>query len=825
MTIISHPKEDNKRPIALLEHVHAVGELTQNDINDSRLAEIGKIVGLTHDLPKSTQKFQQYLTSEERFESPHNHAPSASLIATTCAYYTNIDFTTEEILLVYYTTYNHHGHATKSASNHFYNNVYGEDEYLLNKLEDRLEQIKETESGEDILLYVVNQLIDKEDVQSVSSFMQLVREFSEDFKEEIQHDYLPGQATDKLPSKHMYEQYIKVWSALAKADISHSSRQVSNVPVEKLYNTDITEYISKISTSDKINEYREKARQEVLETFEQIDVSETNIFNLTLPTGMGKTLTGMTAATVISEKTEYNTSRIIYALPYTSIIDQTETTLSDMMNIKCSHSTKLVKDHHLADTISYSTDDEGEFIGNSWFGGVVLTTFVQLFESVLYPSRTDSTKIPQIQDSVIIIDEPQAIPYQWWPLIRRVTETLCNKYNVKVVSMTATPPYILQQSNSLNSTNLIEGDEEYFSLDIIERVRYELDESVTNHDKQKTIPTLKNDILSDVNSNSQVLTIVNTINTANSLTKKLISASEIEFVNANNKLRNYYRNNISISFTEYLQQSSDGGLLCNLTSRHRPKDRKHLIEAIKNISERPIAVVSTQILEAGVDIDFEIVNRDVAQLSSIAQAAGRCNRDATKDIGTVRIFELEGKEGSQPPSKQVYSEEGLNVIEQTKDVLSNQTTDGTLTQKQVDYDCVKKYYTKLKQSIDGGYEDYVRFYNEMNMDELQKLSMIDSTQNYDIIVYDNDMKQDIRRIKLHFEKYEFDNAKNILDELSTITVSVPAYTEKEQEVLSKVELLDPTEHNQTRACPIDNEFYSMTYGFIIPDTTAEGRIL
>ena len=323
-------------------------------------------------------------------------------------------------------------------------------------------------------------------------------------------------------------------------------------------------------------------------------------FSLTVPTGGGKTLSSMAFA--LEHALQNGKRRIVMTIPYTSIIEQTAKVYkygTDDDNLiqeiegsrKGLFGEKNVIEHH-----SNLDPDEETFQNRlateNWDAPIVVTTNVQLFES-LFASRTSSCrKLHNLVNSVIILDEAQMLPPEFLKPILSVLKGLVEHYGVTVVLCTATQP-------SFNGTIGSEGNQ----IQGLTNCREIIDDpSSLNTDfnrvevsfpKEELRPSGWEEIADRLLAYDQVLCIVNT--------------------------RKDCRDLYSLMPEGTIHLSA---LMCG-------EERSEIISDIKERlrHDRPLRVISTQLVEAGVDIDFPVVFRALAGMDSIAQAAGRCNRE------------------------------------------------------------------------------------------------------------------------------------------------------------------------------------------------------
>ena len=365
-----------------------------------------------------------------------------------------------------------------------------------------------------------------------------------------------------------------------------------------------------------INRLREEAFREVLE--HNIDPSQ-RLYSITLPTGMGKTLTGFAFALKLREaiaREKGIVPRIIYSLPFLSIIDQNAEVLERVLKeeFKEVGGKLLLKHHHLS-----QAGDFGEFefsvsrvLTEGWNAEVVITTFVQFFETLISYRNSTSRRFNKLANSIIILDEVQSLPTQYWHLLREMIKEVSESLGTYFIFMTATQPYLVEECVELASK---------------ERYLKDLDRITAHFDlEEKTIDEFLDGI--EFRKDKTYLFIANTIASSKELYEKL---------------------------KERLEED-----ICYLSTSVVPYERKERIGRIKRGHYR--VVVSTQLVEAGVDIDFDIVYRDFAPLDSLNQSAGRCNRNMARGRGEFRVVRLVD-EKVQPFTKGVYDAVLLNITQ------------------------------------------------------------------------------------------------------------------------------------------------------------------
>lgn len=324
-------------------------------------------------------------------------------------------------------------------------------------------------------------------------------------------------------------------------------------------------------------------RRDILEACRGAAKSGSGIFTLTVPTGGGKTLAAMSFA--LDHAAERSKRRIIYVIPYTSIIEQTSNILADIFG------RENVVEHHS------NLDPDRETIrsrlaAENWDAPIVVTTNVQFFESLYAAKPSRCRKLHNLVDSVVILDEAQLVePTLLTPCVGALNEVVRN-YGVTLVLSTATQPALPKVDGH---TEIIPPEMELYKRLHRTNIEFPKDLSVRN---------TWADIAEELEQYDQVLCIVS----------------------ARRDCYELYR--LMPPGTIHLS-----ALMCG---EHRTAVIKEIKSRLKK--REPIRVISTQLVEAGVDIDFPVVYRALAGLDSIVQAAGRCNREGKLETGRVCVF-------------------------------------------------------------------------------------------------------------------------------------------------------------------------------------------
>jgi CRISPR-associated endonuclease/helicase Cas3 len=329
-------------------------------------------------------------------------------------------------------------------------------------------------------------------------------------------------------------------------------------------------------------------------------------FALTVPTGGGKTLSAMAFALAHAQK--HNLRRVIVVIPYLSIIEQNAAEYRRILG------NDVILENHSSVKPRPDADEEEkdalELAAENWDSPVVITTSVQFIESLLSARPSRCRKLHRIAHSVVIFDEVQTMPSHLLQPIFSVFRELVRQYGVSFVFSSATQPAFLK------STSLPDGftpgemrpiiDDPNHLFRSLRRVNYHLPRD------EKTLDWLELANRMALPENRQSLCVVNLTRHAVELWDRLRSALP----------------------------EADRRMLFHLSSAMCPAHRLRVIRLMRWLLKRghPCRVVSTQLIEAGVDVDFPTVWRALGPLDSIVQTAGRCNREGRSERGNVYVF-------------------------------------------------------------------------------------------------------------------------------------------------------------------------------------------
>lgn len=378
------------------------------------------------------------------------------------------------------------------------------------------------------------------------------------------------------------------------------------------------------------------------------------LFTLTVPTGGGKTLSSMAFA--LHHAAERDLDRVIYVIPYTSIIEQNANVFRSVFG------DEVVLEHH--GNVDYESGDfRIRLLAENWDAPIIVTTSVQFFESLHSNRSSACRKLHNLAHSVIILDEAQSLPIDLLRPCLRSLDELVRHYGTSVVLCTATQPAVL--AGQLAKGGLTGGPEGCREIIPAGRKLHERLLRVT----AERIPDKISDaeLLELVADHSSALVVVNTRRHA----RALFEAASVRFPDHP---------------------------VFHLSAQMCPQHRTDILNLVKELLRlgKPCLLISTQLIEAGVDIDFPCVFREMAGADSLAQAAGRCNREGRlPELG--RVFFFESSENHSPPgflaTASAKGSEVLALDEFADDLLSPELVTRY-------FELLYRFYSDDKQGLD-----------------------------------------------------------------------------------------------------------------------------
>lgn len=479
----------------------------------------------------------------------------------------------------------------------------------------------------------------------------------------------------------LYYIFLMFFSALLDADrvdvvgleekiFTSSSKHLSASAVDK--------YVRSLIRNDYISQFRNQLYEHISKR-SKFD-HNSRIFLVNLPTGAGKTFINLRLAFELQNKLENQglDSRVIYVLPYLSIIDQTAERIEEILKksgYKVTSDIFLVH-HHLVEP-KYITDeesyegDEALFMIEDWTSKLVVTTFVQFFSTIFSVSNRSSRRFHRLKNSIVILDEVQTVPYRYWKVLNDAIQYLSRKYNTHFIISTATPPQTIQFGSQIYHGEIITSSYKVFGSKRFYNFLFD-DIGSLNELAQSIVDDIMNDSI------GSILAVVNTIKSSQEL-----------FLGVIERLRQQFGSPTSLENGIYL---FDGEIEVGyLSSYIVPADRLGRIRLFRGRNNSKKILISTQVVEAGVDISFQRVYRDIAPLDSIIQSGGRCNRHGEFREGYIYVTELANNTGRIYASM-VYGSEQI-------DSLRNIVQPGVYSEGSVYSRLLPQYYNELERKM------------------------------------------------------------------------------------------------------------------------------
>ena len=519
--------------------------------------ELGKHVKLFHDIAKLKNNFQIYIRDTSNDKLDKNH----SLLS---AYFFLLNSKFDEIptLFGFLAIVSHHGDVVNlmtlaREANKFFKNQ------------------KELEQWDEVAGAAKN-------IKIYSGLSTKKDEFLD--RAEKLRQYL---VLSQYRHKFTYEDFINFKSLYSNLIYSDKFEAIFSMPKQESKDIPIDVLESDIKNLPP-NKKRDAFRKFVLNNFDE----NYKLFTLTAPTGYGKTLTALNFAL------KFNEPRIIYALPFTSIIDQTYDIVakiyknSDILVSKAHHKT-TIDEENLTEEDRYS---KIKFLMESFSGEINVTTLYQLIFALFGNKNKDNVKFNQLKNSVVIIDEAQAIPYNFRKDFILLCEIISQRLGTIFIFMSATMP-VIKSEKFKEISNL-----DYFSKQDRYVIKW-LDIGGEDELLEK---------ICEAASDKNTLVVVNTIKKAQELFTKLRDKFSCFCLNG------YMYDDHKRATIEAVRCAVNKSKVDPLASK--------------------ILLISTQSIEAGVDLDFDIGFREVSPISSIIQTAGRVNRHFGATRGELYVF-------------------------------------------------------------------------------------------------------------------------------------------------------------------------------------------
>lgn len=619
------------------------------------IAELEKILSIVckfHDLGKYTNYFQDYLLGKEYDAELKQHARFGAILA----YNYFLSESPFQAWLSYYLIRHHH----LNLSYPYYGNdkIFLDDDVIKNNFQKKVENIKP-------IIQVIESDID---TNSLTDYLKFP------IADEIL-DFVEEELIEK-PDIQNYYLVNYLFSLLIEADKLDASNTTPYKRIE--ISTELVDKHIQIISDGKPDpkNIRNVVRQKVLRNFDDENILNERLFTLTAPTGVGKTLTSLDFALKLRAKLN-NKPQIIYGLPFINIIEQAIKVYDDVIDNKQG---KVLAHYQYADAIGQQDKYQNDDILNKnyeqklktldcWQCDIVITTFVQLLQTLIGNRNKLLKRFNHFADSIIILDEVQTVKLGHQPLIGAALFYLTKFLNARIILMTATKPKIFELANhyllksddeTAKPIELLQGYDEIFGEYHRTAIHTELLEIELKAEEEFVKQCFNKKWTKDRSCLIVCNLVKRSIDVFEKVKKKILDK----------KLSNpvYY-----------------------LSTNIAPCER---LKVIKNVAcdlaknKNPI-LISTQSIEAGVDLDFNMGFRDLAPIDSIVQVAGRINRNDNKDKKYSSLFIVK-----------FLNEKGKSDCQRVYDTITEQQSIKALKDVSNDYNDVIKepQYLKLVDS-------------------------------------------------------------------------------------------------------------------------------
>ena len=667
-------KNRNKKQ-KLFDHLANTAEESKKIGNKIGFANTTYLVGLLHDIGKISKEFQEKVLSNSSRHVDHSTLGGYIILNLSNDILNNLEdgqeniFTNSgiDLLEVYdytniliYTIMSHHGQ---------YNQVRDSKKkgYVYTSFE-RIDKVSDIDLYKKVIGLFLEYKIDLADIftKGFIEYVGVIKKLMELSKDKETYDF---------EALNFYKGLVirTLVSILKSADIKDTINSYETIieeenikelsKIKKEFERKINEKYESFGIPDTpINKVRNKISNDILQ---RSKTDKNGIYRLNLPTGAGKTLLSLRYG--VNQMNYQNKDRFFYVTSFLSVLEQNAKEIKEVLRnddfILEHHSNVLEKD--LVNNDDFGDGFESirkDYLLDNWSSPIIMTTMVQFFNTIFKGKSANLTRFKSLINSVIIIDECQSIPTEYLYMTNLSLNFLKVVFNANIVLSTATQP---TNSEKTLRHKLVYGDIDCRNEEIIKLSKDELAgfkrvdlKLYKNIREEYNLYDIKELLLENQDKSS--LIILNT--------KKVV--------------RDLYD-----ILCYYYQEDDLYYLTTNLTAFDR-------IEKIQEIKERlnrneKICLVSTQLIEAGVDVDFELVIRSISGIDSIVQAMGRCNREGKRGGSKTYVINID---------KNIEKTSYLKGIDERKEaarfVLRN--TQGEINLN----DLVNKYFRKLYANID-----------------------------------------------------------------------------------------------------------------------------
>ncbi|MHB8063584.1 MAG: CRISPR-associated helicase Cas3' [Ruminiclostridium sp.] len=597
----AHINPHDLKEQSVKEHLTNVSELCMEYCEKISLGYTGKLVGILHDLGKETNEFDNYIhysvanPKDKSRRGTINHSTAGAKLIYDYFYNSKDQYQKLAAQLISVAICSHHGGLLDCLD------LQGFDKFT-DKMNKDLKEIQYNEAvsifNEECLdLAQINELFEKSKGEIKLVFAKIIAIKFKNFSIGLLQKYIFSCVIDA----DRFDTYTFM-------ECKEKAQPIEKTKLWEELSSKLEKKLASYPKSSKIDLLRE----EISLSCKAFAKHKTGIYQLCVPTGGGKTLSSLRYA--LEHAKEFKKDRIFYIIPFTTIIDQNAKEIKDILKRD-----DVILEHH-SNLVIDNEDEDYKLLTERWDSPIILTTMVQFLNSLFSGGTQGVRRMHNLANSIIIFDEIQAIPIKCINMFNIAMNFLSVICNTTIILCTATQPLLTETDKPLllsENAGIIQNVEEKFRE--FKRTNIENRTRIGGYDAG-TLKEFALEIMGHVNS---ILIILNTKNAA----KEVFNAIQEE-----NKL------------LPVEKQS----LIFHLSTNMCPSNRIEILDEIrKKLGHSRIICISTQLIEAGVNISFECVIRSLAGLDSIAQAAGRCNRHGEKACSDVYIVNMNNEDVSK----------------------------------------------------------------------------------------------------------------------------------------------------------------------------------
>ena len=598
---------------SVMEHLNNVSKMATEYGAKISLEATGELIGILHDMGKETKVFDEYIhycsshPNDKSLRGTINHSTAGAKFIYDNFYNTTDMFQKFTAQLISLAICSHHGGLIDCLD------LKGIDIFT-NKME----------TDKDILYEEALR-----NFKSEYSKIEHIKDLFNKSKNEIKIIFtninkIDGTAKFGHFASGMLEKYL--FSCLIDADrydtytFMEGKDWKQSIDKSALWNELLDKLETKLESYPKSTKI-DLLREEVSITCKNFAENKPGIYQLAVPTGGGKTLSSLRYALRHAKK--FNKDRIFYIIPFTTIIDQNA---KDIKDILCRDD--IILEHH-SNLVVDNQQEDYKLLTERWDSPIVLTTMVQFLDTLFSGGTQGVRRMHNLANSIIIFDEIQAIPIKCINMFNSAINFLSNICNATIILCTATQPLLSTTKMPLmlsENANIITDIHEKFKQ--FKRVNL-VDKRIVGG---YSVSTLKD----------FVLTIMEKLDSVLAMDKV---ASVLAIFNTKNAAKEVF-NELKKANTDLPKEKQY--LIFHLSTNMCPSHRMKILKDMREkLGHQRIICISTQLIEAGVNISFGCVVRSLAGLDSIAQAAGRCNRHGESSCSDVYIVNVEGENVSK----------------------------------------------------------------------------------------------------------------------------------------------------------------------------------